>query len=299
VAGIDINRTTSGVQLPPAVSSEIWQSAQSQSAVMQLARQIPLPGAGVSVPTITGDPTAQWVAETARKPVSRGTMGFKNIRGYTLAVIEPFSNQFRRDLPGLYQALVNRLPGVLAKEFDRTVFFGAAPGSDFDTFAGINSVSVANGGDSDAYDGFLAALAAGATAGSQVTGWALSAQGEIAALSARDGNGRPLFTSDLQNEGSIGRILGRPAYQSGAVYGAAASGVAETVGFAGDWDSALWGLVEGVTISVSDQATLNDGDTVINLWQQNMFAVRVEFEVGFRFRDAARFVRLTGAPALA
>ena len=299
MAGIDINRTTSGVQLPPAVSNEIWQSAQQQSAVMQLARQIPLPGSGISVPTITGDPTAQWVAETARKPVSRGTMGFKNIRGYTLAVIEPFSNQFRRDLPGLYQALVNRLPGVLAKEFDRTVFFGAAPGSDFDTFAtGVGSVSVANAGENDAYDGFLAALAVGATTGAGVTGWALSPQGEIAALSARDGNGRPLFTSDLQNEGSIGRILGRPAYQSSALYRAASSGVAETVGFAGDWDSALWGLVEGVTISISDQATLNDGADVINLWQQNMFAVRVEFEVGFRFRDAARFVRLTGAPAI-
>ena len=298
MAGIDINRTTSGVTLPPQVSNEIWQNIQNESAVMRLARQIPLPGAGVSVPTITGDPTAQWVAETARKPVSRGTMGFKNIRGYTLAVIEPFSNQFRRDLPGLYNALVNRLPGVLAKEFDRTVFFGSAPGSDFDTLAGVAAVSVANGGANDSYDGFLAALAAGATAGSQVTGWALAPQGEIAALSARDTNGRPLFTNDLQNEGSIGRILGRPAYQSSALYKAAAAGVAETVGFAGDWDSALWGLVEGVTISVSDQATLDDGGTSINLWQQNMFAVRAEIEIGFRVRDAARFVRLTGAAAL-
>jgi hypothetical protein len=50
-------------------------------------------------------------------------------------------------------------------------------------------------------------------------------------------------------------------------------------------------------VSVSDQATLDDGGTQLNLWQRNMFAVRCEMEVGFRVRDTDRFVRLTDAAA--
>lgn len=297
MAGTDINRTTSGVQLPKAVSTEIWAGTQAESAVMRLARQMPLPGAGVAIPTITGDPEAAWVAETGKKPVSRGTLGYKNIRGYTLAVIEPFSNQFRRDVPGLYNALASRLPGALAKKFDSTVFFGTAPGSDFDTFASAPTVSIKNtSATNNAYTGFLAALTAAAAKSSDVTGWALSAQGEIAALSALDGNSRPIFTSNAQSDGTVGNVLGRPVYKSPAVYkaGVVSPAAAETVGFGGDWSTAIWGQVEGVTISISDQATLDDNGTPLYLWQQNMFAIRAEIEVGFVVKDPTTFVRLTG-----
>lgn len=57
---------------------------------------------------------------------------------------------------------------------------------------------------------------------------------------------------------------------------------------------AVWGTVEGMEISFSDQATLVDGTTTINLWQQNMFAVRAEIEVGFRALTDC-FNLLTGA----
>ncbi len=64
---------------------------------MRLARRIALPGLGVTVPIITGDPEAGWVGETEKKPVKRGTLATKQMAPYTLAVIVPFSNQFRRD----------------------------------------------------------------------------------------------------------------------------------------------------------------------------------------------------------
>ena len=55
MAGIDINRTTSGISLPAQVSSEIWGKTLEQSAVMQLARKVTLPGSGAgSSPTGTG-----------------------------------------------------------------------------------------------------------------------------------------------------------------------------------------------------------------------------------------------------
>ena len=72
------------------------------------------------------------------------------------------------------------------------------------------------------------------------------------------------------------------------------------VGIAGDWSQALWGTVEGVQISYSEDATLTytDGEgqpATINLFQQNMFAVRAEIEVGFR-ADTSVFNRLIATP---
>ena len=65
--------------------------------------------------------------------------------------------------------------------------------------------------------------------------------------------------------------------------GAYKAGTPNIVGFAGDWTQALYGVVEGVKIDYSSDATLDDGNGgTINLFQQNMFAVRAEIEIGFR-----------------
>ena len=53
MAGIDINRTTSGVNLPPAVSNEIWATTQEASAVMRLARQVTSRFRRVTIPIVT------------------------------------------------------------------------------------------------------------------------------------------------------------------------------------------------------------------------------------------------------
>ena len=72
------------------------------------------------------------------------------------------------------------------------------------------------------------------------------------------------------------------------------------VGIAGDWTQAMYDTVEGVKVSMTDNATVTSGSgedaKTINLWQQNMVAVRAEIEIGFR-ADTACFNLLTGAAA--
>src|SRR5690606_23173049 len=119
---VDISRQTTGVALPSELSAEIWGNAVEASLVMSTARRIEMPGTGITVQSITGEPVAGWVAETGAKPVSRHTLASKAITPHKLAVIEPFSDEFRRDLPGLYSELARRLPYSLAKKFDETVF---------------------------------------------------------------------------------------------------------------------------------------------------------------------------------
>ena len=284
LVGTATNRTS--VDLPVDVSQEIMQKVQEGSAIMSLARQITLPGRGTSINVITSDPTASWIGETAAKPVSNPGLATKVMRAYKLAVIVPFSNEFRRDLSSLYDALVQRLPKALAQKFDATVFGnGDKPGSDFDNFAEITTQSLA----SDVYQGLVAADTDVALHGGIINGYAISPQLRGILLGATDQDHRPLFINSVA-EGAIPMILGAKTYIS---KGAFVSGSPSVVGIAGDWTQAMYGTVEGVKIDYSEDATLDlGGGSTINLFQQNMFAVRAEIEVGFR-ADTSVFNALT------
>lgn len=273
-----------GYNIPTDVASEIIQKTQEESAIMRLARQITLPGRGLSIPVITGDPTAEWVAETDEKPVSNSTLSTKIMTPYKIAVIETFSKEFTRDAESLYDALVARLPGALAAVFDKTVIGGTqAPGQQFDTFANCTAQSI-NNANNGTYMGLVAADVDIANHGGTVTGFAFGAQGRGILLTATDTTNRPLFTAGT-GEGAVTRVLGAPTYFNKAIYKAGTSGSPGTpaiVGIAGDWTKAMYGTVSGIDVSVTDTATLTSGATTLNLWQRNMVAVRAEIEIGFR-----------------
>lgn len=279
MAGIPTNRTN--ITLPTEVSAEIIQKTQEASAVMQLARQITLPGRGLTIPVIAGDPEAAWVDETNPKPVSNPTLSTKIMQAYKLAVIVPFSDEFARDSAALFDALISRLPGALALKFDQTVFGGTAPGSNFDTLTSVTAQSISGAGDSPVYTALVAADTDIATHGGIVSGFAFSAQGRGELLAATDADGRPLFVNSAA-DGAIPRLLGAPAVYTKGAYKAGDATNPDVIGFAGDWSQAMYGTVEGVKIDMSNQATLTIGNQQVNLWERNMFAVRAEIEVGFR-----------------
>ena len=273
------------INLPVEVSNEILQKVQESSTVMRLARKVDLPGQGMAIPVILGDPEPAWVGETEKKTVSDPTLDTKIMQAYTLAVIVPFSNQFKRDRAALYNEIVKRLPNAFGQKIDKTVFFGAAPGDNFDTLAGITGYSIA----SDAYAGIVAADGDVSDHYGITNGVVLSPKGKSALLSATDETGRPLFINNIADNG-IPKILGAETYESKAAY---KSGNPSTVGILGDWTQAMFGLVQSLTLDFSKEATLDLGDgKTINLFQQNMFAVRAEIEVGFR-ADTSCFAALT------
>lgn len=302
----DISRHTTNVLLPDTISSEIWAKTIEQSAFMQLANRINIPGTGVKVQTITGEPTAQWVDETNAKPVSFHSFGNKTITPYKMAVIEPFSEEFRRDKNALYNECVRRLPGSLSKLFDGTIMGSTAPGSGFDVLGtGVSTASILPGQGTSVYDQFVAIDGAISAADGILNAIALAPQGKSIVLGATDQIGHPLFTAGVQSN-TVGNILGSPVAVAKGVYVAgtaatqSAAGVPAVVGVAGDFSGVRWGSVEGIKMAVSDQATLtytdsNSQTVTLNLWQRNMFAVRFEIEVAFAAMDKTQLVLLTGA----
>ena len=130
-----------------------------------------------------------------------------------------------------------------------------------------------------------------------VDGWALSTQGRSVLRQATDNNGRPLFLNGTAAS-DVSTVLGNRTYISKGVHVPAVSETpgpakAEILGVCGEFSSAAWGSVEGMQTSISDQASITIDGKQVNLWEHNMFAVRIEIEVGFRIRDINRFVLLT------
>ena len=292
---VDVSRQTTGlIELPTEISTQIWADTIDNSIVQTLTPRISLPAGGVSIPMITGDPEAGWVNETEEKPVGDSTFGSKVITPYKMAVIELFSDEFRRDYGALYAALAERLPKALGRLFDETTLGQKpVPGSGFDSLAAAPEVTV------DSYAGYLSALRSVATNGGELQSWALGANAEIDAMGIVDADGRPLFIRNVTTEGSIGSILARPVYKARNAEFTVPAGsggtpaAVDVKGLAGEWSSAMWGSVEGIKVAMTDQGTINKGGTQYNLWQRNMFAIRAEVEVGFAVRDVNRFVKLT------
>lgn len=285
---IDLNRSTTGVALPKDVLDEVWQGIRENSAVMQLSRNMEIPGTGVTVNIITGDPEPDWVTESTEKPVDTPTISNKAMQPYKLAVIVPFSKEFRRDLPTLYSAVVERVPFALAKKFDSTVFYGTAPGTNFDTLSSVTAVDL----EADPAGAINGAMTDIAVAGGAATGIVMSPQGYGILSGAKGSDGGLIFAGSYNT--AVGAIMpfGLTTLQRHAAYKAGSS-AANSIGFIGDWTKAIVGTVQDITVDFSDQATINDGTKQVNLWQRNMFALRCEMEVGFIVEDAHYFQKFT------
>lgn len=277
----DIYRGTSGIELPKELSDEIIQGAIAQSAVMRLANRVYLPGRGLSIPVITGDPTVSIVNEAAEKPVSNSTFSAKNLVPKKFAVIELVSMEFRRDLPRLYDALIERLPGAFAKAFDNQAFAETAL-TGFDSLVNAQTIStgstyaekIANGIKAIAADGY------------RLNGFAASPAAEAELITAVDGNGRPLFMPTTA-DGSVGRVYGGEVVPCAAIGGL----------IGGDWSKAYYGIVDGINIRFSEEATVNDGSNQINLWQRNMIGIMCEVEASFVVADDDAFFQIAAEGA--
>lgn len=294
MAGIDLNRTSAGVNLTPEQSGEIWQEATKQSVLMQLARRVTLPGSGVSFDTLGEAAPAQWVGETEEKPVINPTVGSRILKPYKMARIITVSMEFARDKAALWNAIKAQASESVAKTTDMTFLTGAikAPSTDgMDTLADAPAVPLGK----STYADFMKVYSAVSLNGGNLNGWAMSPEGQARILGATDNNGRPLITPDVSST-TIGNVLGAPVYKSPWGHKAAGTGentTPEVFGIAGDWSEALFGVVGGITLKASDTASVKIGDEMVSLWQRNMLGFLIEFECGFIVKNKKRFVTIT------
>ena len=299
---LDVSRLTNGVILTPEMSNEIWTDSIKQSALTQLATRVNLPGKGVKWQTLNAPNAAEWVGETAEKPVVDPSFGSKTMIPYKLAQIITVSEEFTRDAANLWNAVQAQASEAIAQAIDKTFLAGTIPlpGADgVDTLADAQTVSVKNG----KYVDFVKIATTVLDNNGDLNGIAITNKGLSKFLSAVDENGRPLMVPGVGST-ELGSAFGARMIKSPWGYkeavkasGSGASAVQaapEVLGVAGDWTQAYYGTVQGIRIKMTDTATVKKGSQTINLWQRNMIAFLVETEVGFIVRDKSKFVVITG-----
>lgn len=287
--------TKSGILLPAEVSGQIWQDAQAASVIMQKATKMDLPGVGIDVPLITGDPIASWVGEAERIKVGESTYGKKSIRPRKVALIEVFSNEFKRDLPGLYAALAERLPKTLATAFDLKVMHSAAEANAFDSLAGATALALDT---TDTYGDLVAIDSAIYEADGVTDGWVVAPRARRVLIGAKDADNNPLLLNSLVDGRNVPSLLGADVTYSKSAFKA---GTPDVLGFAGQFEAnAFYGMVQGIEVAVSTEAVIDVSNGVgepdfKSLFQEDSFALRVIAHMGFAVRDLDKFVKVTSA----
>jgi len=296
--------------LPADIAAPIFERASRQSVFQKLIPQIPLGGNGVSVPYVTGRPSATWVAEGVAKSASAGTMVLKSMTPQKLAAILVVSAEVVRANPGNYIATMREaLAESFAISFDRAVAHdegpdGTAGAGPFATFldqatktSEIGTTTVANGGIYvDLVEAMRKVVSDTDASGRryQLTGWALDSVLEPSLWGAVDTTGRPIWVDLPQDEAnsatSSGRLMNRPSRMG---EGVATANQTAVVGYAGDFGQAAWGVVGGISYDVSTEATVTISGSLVSLWQNNLLAIRAEAEYGFVLADPDAIVKLT------
>lgn len=276
------------VLLPPEVSGPILQEAQDVSAVMQLARMVPLSEGGGAIPVIAGDIEADWTDEGAAKHVASPDLDVVNVVAKKVSCILPFSEEAGRNLPFILNELQTQGASALARAFDLAAIEGKktvapATAGPFDKFIAQTTKEVVLGTATQAKGGFFGDIFAADKLVSNTAGKSFSANGVILDVAQRpnlrgnfDSNGRPVD-------------VGLPFP---TVFGKITKYVATSSGYVGDWGQAVYGVARNVTVRLSNQATLKVGNDVLPLWQHNMVGLLLEANFGFACADKDAFARL-------
>ncbi|GAA2008061.1 phage major capsid protein [Nocardioides kribbensis] len=215
--------------LPPTITGPIFDQAIESSAVMSLARRVPLSvNAQTAIPVSMDIPAAGWVSEGGQKPVGSGAMSVKTMVGKKVALLVPVSQEIAMtNAAGLYAQLRQDLPTAIARAFDYAAIHGldlrtggAGPFSDY-LKKGASAVEL--GTASQGTGGMFADLVQGeklvTDAGYDFSGFAADPRLKPTLKLTTDTQGRPLWV-DSPTDGSIaGNLIGYPAAYNRGVSG--------------------------------------------------------------------------------
>src|SRR4051812_1343004 len=298
--------------LPPDMIGPIFEKSVEQSAVMSLAKRVPLSmTAQTAVPVPLDVPTADWVDQAGRKPLGSGGMEVKTMSGKKIAVLIPVAMEVARsNAAGLWTQLQKDLPTAFSRAFDRATIHGktmkGATGP-FPDYLAHTTKSVSLGtttqGNGGVYGDIVKGMKTIIDADWDYTGSVLDYRMKPTLLGATDTTGRPIFVdTTVPGTGAAlaGTLVGEPVAYSRSVSGKLRrqAGTIDTGlrGIGGDWSQAAYGVGMDITIRISDQATYIDEDGgVHSAFQENLVLLLAEAYYGFVLGDVEAFVKYLAA----
>jgi HK97 family phage major capsid protein len=300
--------------LPRTITAPIFEKSVEASAVMQLARRAPLAlDATTSVPIPMDVPTADWVGQAAKKPLSTGGVDVKQMQAKKVAVLIPVAMEVAKtNAGGLFDQLQADLPTAFARAYDHATIHGKTmkgAAGPFTEYLAATSNSVALGTATQAQGGiwadFVNGMAEVVDDDWDYTGTVADHRLKPSLLLATDTTGRPILV-DTQTPGTnmaaAGTLIGEPLAYSRSVSGKqrrqSASVDTGLRAIGGDWSQAAYGVGMDITVRISDQATYVDEEGgVHSAFQENLVLILAEAYYGFVMGDVDAFVKFTGTPS--
>ena len=209
--------SVNGTLLPPTITGPIFAKASEESAVMKLARRVPLSvSAQTAIPVPMDVPVAGWVSEGGVKPAAQVGVGVKTMVGKKVALLVPVSQEVVMTNPaGLYDQLQQDLPTSIARAFDQAAINGkdlrSGGAGPFSDYLALSNNSVALGTASQATGGLYTDIVSGAgkvvDRNYDFTGIVADPRFKIDAQLQTDTMGRPLFLDNENNAGHSSSTL--------------------------------------------------------------------------------------------
>lgn len=300
--------------LPPTLTGPIFEKSVEQSAVMSLARRVPLSmSANTAVPVPLDVPTADWVEQAGRKPLGTGGVDIKQMTGKKIAVLIPVAMEVvQSNAAGLWTQLQSDLPTAFSRAFDRAAIHGktmkgaTGPFPDYLTqttkAVSLGTTTQANGG---IWGDFVAGMGDIVDDDWDYTGTVADHRLKARLLGATDTTGRPILVDTTQpgtGAALAGTLVGEPIAYSRSVSGKLRrqSGTVDSGlrAIGGDWSQTAFGVGMDITVRISREATYIDEDGgVHSAFQENLVLLLAEAYYGFVLGDPEAFVKFTGTPS--
>lgn len=298
-----VNRTASGSSLVPTpLANEIIQEIPAQSVVMQLARQVRMSTTTEKLPVLSALPNSYWVnGDTGLKATTTQAWANKVLTAEELAVIIPIPDSLMADsqIP-IWDEVKPRIAEAIGAAIDAAALFGTNKPTSWPVGLVPGAVAAGN------------SVVQGAVAGHDISVdvsdvfTKVEDEGyEVDGVAARSGikgafRGLRATTGEMIYAPSMIADSPSTLYGEDIVFsrnGAWDASQAHLI--AGDWDNAIIGLRQDLTLEVFTEGVITDagGLVVLNLMQQDVSAVRAVVRVGFQVANpATRMNGGTGYP---
>lgn len=280
-----VSAASADALIPTPVAQQIIQEAPASSAILSLARTVPMSTQTNRMPVLSVLPTAYWVSgDTGLKQTATQDWSNVVLTAEEIAVLVPIPQAYLDDAQvPIWDEVRPRIAEAFGALLDAAALFGVNKPSTFptDIYTGaINAgnivvagagtdlgVDVANMGRGLAKDGY-------APNGFAVVpgfGWNL--------LGLRSSQGIPIYEPDMQNGSVSGKLWG---YQMKEVQDGAMDPVKASV-IAGDWSKAIVGIRQDISFKLFDSGVISDGSGVViyNMMQQDSVVLRATMRVAF------------------
>lgn len=287
-----INRTEAEALIQEQVVNTITQDAPKQSTFLAMARKLPhMTSKQTRIPVLDMLPMAYWVnGDTGHKQTSQQAWDNVYLTAAELAVIVPIPEAVLDDASfDIIGEVTPRINEAIGQRVDSATIFGANRPSEWQndiiTLARQAGNNVSGGITYDSLLGADGLFSKIESSGRMATGIIASMQTRAALRGLKDGDGRPLFKTDMQ--GTTPYALDGVSMQF-PLNGSFDASVAQMV--AGDFSQAVYSIRQDITVKILDQATIVDPSTKLVLYslaQQDMIAIRVVFRMGWALPNPA------------